>query len=99
MSPSEVSDVCSGSGSDPVQPGGLANSHVRAVVETLASAVGLVAYVYLIGGMLSWIRLTAAHLPADATISVLDKELLLAVGLRAILFAAAVFTLVCAVSY
>lgn len=94
-----MSDACSGTGRVPVEGLDPTTSHVRAVVESLASVLGLAAYVLLIGGILSWIRLTAAHLPADATVSVLDKELLLAVGLRAILFAAAVFTVVCAISY
>jgi hypothetical protein len=72
---------------------------LRGIVEAAAGVLGLAGYVYLIGGVLSWVRLSAAHLPADATTSILDNRLLFAVGFKAIALAAVVFAVVCVVSY
>jgi Vacuolar protein sorting-associated protein 62 len=72
---------------------------VRGIVEAAAGVLGLAGYVYLIGGVLSWVRLSAAHLPADATTSILDRRLLFAIGFKAIVLAAVVFAVVCLLSY
>jgi hypothetical protein len=72
---------------------------VRSAVTLLASLAGLTGYVYLTGGVLTWIRLTAARVPADALTAVIDQKVLFAVGLKAIVFAAGVFAAVCVVAY
>jgi hypothetical protein len=55
--------------------------------------------VYALGGVVVWVRLTAAHLPADLTTTLLDPRLLLAVGVRALAFAVVVLGLICVVAY
>lgn len=72
---------------------------VRAVLQIAASIAGLVGYVYLTGAVLTWVRLTAARLPADTLTAVVDEKVLFAVGFKAMLFMVAVFAVVCVVSY
>jgi hypothetical protein len=55
----------------------------------LAAAGGLAAagaYVYLLGGFVLWLKFTAAQLPTDETVRLLDSNRLLAVGIKALVF-------------
>ncbi len=62
-----------------------------------AAAVGLTAYVYLLGGAVVWLRIYAAKLPADnATVAFQDRALL-AVGIKVLLFELVLLALMTAV--
>jgi len=74
-------------------------SDIRPALEVATSVLGLAGYAYALGGIVVWVRLTAAHLPADLTTTLLHPRLLLAVGLRALGFALIVLTIVCVVAY
>jgi hypothetical protein len=51
-----------------------------------AALLGLTAYVYLLGGIVAWLRITAARLPSDNATSAFQDRVLLATGLKALLF-------------
>jgi hypothetical protein len=51
-----------------------------------AGLVGLTAYVYLLGGIVAWLRITAARLSSDNATSAFQDRALLATGLKALLF-------------
>jgi hypothetical protein len=59
---------------------------LRTGVAFAASLVGLGAYLYLLGGLVWWLRFTAARLPADEAIGAIDGKRLLATGLKALIF-------------
>jgi hypothetical protein len=71
----------------------------QSALEIAAAVLGLAGYVYALGGLVVWVRLTAAHLPADLTTTLLDPRLLLAIGLRTLLFAALVLGVICGAAY
>jgi hypothetical protein len=54
------------------------------LVQALGATAGLVALVTGVGGALLWIRFTALGLPADQSVAMLPKALLLIVGLNAL---------------
>lgn len=58
------------------------------VVTVGAAAAGLVAYVYLLGGIVIWLRVTAAQLPGDVGIVAADSKRLLSIGSRVAAFEA-----------
>ena len=60
---------------------------------------GLAGYVYLIGGVITWVRLVAARLPADPLAAIVDPRVLFAVGLKAIVFVAVVLAVLCLLAY
>jgi len=64
-----------------------------------ASAVGLVAYVYLVGWVVDLVRFAAARLPAGAATAALSNRELFGDGLRSTLLMAAVFAASCALAY
>jgi hypothetical protein len=68
-------------------------------VQIATSVLGLAGYVYLIGGIVSWVRFGAARLPSDEAVSALDTRTLFAVDLRSIVFMALVFAVVSVVAY
>jgi hypothetical protein len=68
-------------------------------VRAAASILGLAGYVYLIGGIVSWVRFGAARLPSDAAVGALESRTLFAVGLRSIVFMGIAFTVACLVAY
>src|SRR5918997_850930 len=52
-------------------------------VGTVAGAVaGLAGFVYLVGGVVMWLRFRTADLPADQGVALMSKEQLFVVGLR-----------------
>jgi hypothetical protein len=68
-------------------------------VQVAASILGLAGYVYLIGGVVSWVRFDAALLPADAAVGALESRTLFEVGLRSIVLMGIVFAIVSFVAY
>jgi hypothetical protein len=69
----------------------------EAAVGVAGSLVALGAYVYLLGGFVLWLKLTAARLPTDDSVAVFESKRMLAVGFKALTFelllAAALFGL------
>jgi hypothetical protein len=59
---------------------------IQAGIGIAASLVGLVAYLYLLGGLVIWLRFNAAQLPADDAIGALDSKRMLATGIKALIF-------------
>jgi hypothetical protein len=49
-------------------------------VPAIASAIGVVTFVALIGGAIQWIRFTAAGIPADQAVRVMPKQELVTIG-------------------
>src|SRR3954454_3103687 len=72
---------------------------LRSAIDVATTVLGLAVYAYALGGIVVWVRLTAAHLPADLTTTLLDPRLLLAVGLRTLVFAVVVLGAICLVAY
>lgn len=59
--------------------------------------VGLTAYIYLLGGAVLWLRIYAARLPADNATVAFQDRVLLATGMKALLFELALLAVVGAV--
>jgi uncharacterized membrane protein len=59
-----------------------------------AGALGVAAYVYVLGGIVMWLRLTAARLPSDSVTAGFQDRQLLAIGLKALIFEALLLALV-----
>jgi hypothetical protein len=72
---------------------------LRSALDVASTILGLAGYAYALGGVVVWVRLTAAHLPADLTTTLLDPRLLLAVGLRTLGFAVVVLGIICFAAY
>jgi hypothetical protein len=71
----------------------------KPVLDVLTSIAGLAGYVYLLGGAVSWVRLGAAHLPADLTTSLFDPRILFAIGVRVVLITALLLGIACLPAY
>jgi hypothetical protein len=71
------------------------DSELRRVLTAVASLVGLVGYIYLIGWLVSWVRYAAARLPSDVMTALLSDKQLFGVGLRATALMAVVFAGMC----
>ena len=69
------------------------------VVEVVLVLVGAVAYIYVIGWVITWIRLTAARVPVDASLPVIDHNVVFLSGLRLVIVMVIVFGAMCAVAY
>jgi hypothetical protein len=68
-----------------------AGDEVWASIGQVAAAVAACAgFVYLIGGLVMWLRFREADLPADQAVALMSKEQLLVVGLRLMVLPAAV---------
>src|SRR5438128_1238195 len=80
-------------------PAPTVTSELEGAIKLAGAIVGLAGFVYLIGGVLTWIRLAAARVPADAMTAVVDQKVLFVVGLKAIAFAAVVFIVISVVAY
>ncbi len=74
-------------------------SNLKTALDVATTVLGLTGYVYALGGIVVWVRLTAAHLPADLTTTLLDPRLLLAVGVRTLVFAVFTLAIVCFVAW
>ena len=55
---------------------------LRTVLEVAAAVVGLAVYAYVIGWIVSWVRFTAARLPADVSTAALAHGQLFGTGRR-----------------
>lgn len=71
----------------------------REMVKVAAFSVALVGYVFLIGWMITWVRLSAARLPVDASLPVVDDKVVFTTGLRTVLLMAVVFAAMCMAAY
>lgn len=67
------------------------------VVTVAGALAGLVAYVYLLGGVVVWLRVTSAQLPGDVGIVASDSRHLLSIGSRVIVFEALLLVGVCCI--
>jgi hypothetical protein len=74
-------------------------SELNAALQIATSVAGLAGYVVVLGGVVSWVRLNTAHLPADLTSTLLDPRLLFAVGLRAVLLGALLLTGIAVIAF
>ncbi len=75
------------------------NGELRTFLWVAAAAVGLVAYIYVVGWIVELVRLSAARLPASAGVGALGYQQLLGNGLGSTLLMAAVFAVACAIAY
>lgn len=62
------------------------SARVQALVAVAAGVVGLTAYVYVLGGVVLWLRMTAARLPTEQATNAFQDRQLLATGLKALGF-------------
>lgn len=61
-------------------------TYVQTAATIGAGIVGLTAYVYILGGTVMWLRLTAARLPADDAMDAFQDRQLLSAGMKALFF-------------
>ncbi len=69
------------------------------VVELLLVVVAAVAYIYVIGWVITWVRLAAARLPVDASLPMIGNKVLFLAGLRLVVVMAIVFAAMCVVAW
>ena len=69
------------------------------VLQVTGASVALVGYVYVIGWLVTLVRLSAAHVPIDSSLPAIDSAVMFAVGARAVLVMAIVFAAMCAAAY
>jgi hypothetical protein len=69
------------------------------VVELLLVLLAAVAYIYVIGWVISWVRLIAARIPVDASLPMLDHQVVFLAGLRLVVVMAIVFGAMCLAAY
>ncbi len=68
---------------------------VRSFAALAASIAGLVGYVYLFGGLVTWVHLTTARLPGGTLTALAQPRTLFVVGVEALLFVVAAFAVAC----
>jgi hypothetical protein len=61
------------------------------VVELLLVLLAAIAYIYVIGWVISWVRLSAARIPVDASLPMLNHQVVFLAGLRLVVVMAIVF--------
>ncbi len=69
------------------------------VVEVLLVLVAAVAYIYIIGWLITWVRLAAARVPVEASLPMIDNQVVFLAGLRLVVIMAIVFGAMCLVAY
>jgi hypothetical protein len=69
------------------------------VLQVTALSLALIGYVYVIGWLLTWVRLAAARLPVDAALPAIDGKVIFTAGARAVLVMMIVFAAMCAFAY
>ena len=88
---------------DPVTPGPVDDRFRRAdwleLVELLVVLVVAAAYVYVIGWVITWVRLSAARVPVDASLPIIGNQVVFLAGLRLVVVMAIVFGAMCAVAW
>ncbi len=75
------------------------SADLKALLGVLAAAIGLIAYVLVVGWIVDLVRFSAARLPAGAATAALSNRQLFGDGLRSTLLMAGVFAASCAVAY
>jgi hypothetical protein len=60
----------------------------QAIVTGLAGLAGLGVYVYLLGGIVAWLRVVAARLPADNVTAAFEDRSLVTAGIKVLVFEA-----------
>lgn len=73
---------------DPSPPDSAAQrlAYLQAGAALGAGVIGLTAYLYLLGGAVMWLRMTAARIPADDAMDAFQNRQLLSTGLKALFF-------------
>jgi hypothetical protein len=69
------------------------------LLELVLVLVAAAAYIYVIGWVITWVRLSAARLPVDASLPMIDNQVLLLAGLRLVVVMAIVFAAMCVVAW
>jgi Vacuolar protein sorting-associated protein 62 len=69
------------------------------LIELLLVLVAAVAYIYVIGWVITWARLSAASLPVDASLPMIANQVLFLAGLRLVVVMAIVFAAMCAAAW
>jgi hypothetical protein len=69
------------------------------MVQVAAFSVAVAAYVYVIGWVVTWVRLAAARVPVDASLPTIDNKVVLAAGVRVVVVMVFVFAAMCALAY
>ena len=69
------------------------------VVELLLVLVAAVVYIYVIGWVISLVRLDAARVPVDASLPMLDHQVVFLAGLRLVVVMAIAFGAMCVAAY
>jgi hypothetical protein len=69
------------------------------LVELLLVLVAAFLYIYVIGWVITWVRLSAARLPVDASLPMINNQVLFLTGLRLVAVMAIVFAAMCAVAW
>jgi hypothetical protein len=69
------------------------------MVKLAGFSIALLGYVFLIGWIIIWVRLSAARLPVDASLPVIDDKVVFITGLRTVLLMAVVFGAMCVAAY
>lgn len=72
---------------------------VSELLQVCGVSVLLAGYTYVIGWLVTWVRLAAVRLPTDSALPTIDDKVILATGVRAVLVMAIVFGAMCAVAY
>jgi hypothetical protein len=60
-------------------------TRLLAVVGVIASSIGVVGFVTVVGGMVVWIRFQALHLPADTVVAAIPRTDLIVIGLSTLI--------------
>jgi len=69
------------------------------LVELLVVLVVAAAYIYVIGWVITWVRLSAARVPVDASLPMVANQVVFLAGLRLVVVMAIVFGAMCAVAW
>jgi hypothetical protein len=67
---------------------------LQTTIEVAASLIAVAAYVYLLGGLVVWLRFTAARLQTDDAVRALDSQRLFVTGMKALLVVALILAVV-----
>lgn len=60
-------------------------ARLLAVVGAIASSIGVVGFVAVVGGMVVWLRFDALHLPADTAVAAIPRTNLIVIGLSTLI--------------
>ena len=83
--------------------GGVDGSDRRAdwleILELLLVLIAAAAYIYVIGWVITWVRLAAARVPIDASLPAIDHNVVFLAGLHLVIVMAIVFAAMCVIAY